>query len=138
MVVYGRDLVSVGRDSRSIAAGATLLDTARWTSCTLDRRAGGAAFVVGRLLTYGGGDRTNRGVRGYTVRGRAAFGVLGRKRVWDVRTAGRSGYVRGRAVDVSRQGGTRSTVYVIDATSGKVLRELVPRGELVDVVSSRL
>jgi hypothetical protein len=41
-----------------------------------------------------------------------------------------------RSMSVVR--GTRSTVYVIDATSGKVLRELVPRGELVDVVSSRL
>jgi hypothetical protein len=111
------------------------VDTASWSSCTLDARAGGAAFAAGRVLVYGRGDRSSLGLRAYTVEGREAFHLLDREPVWDIQAAGHLAYVRGRIIEVSPRGGTRSAVYVVDVRSGKVLSEIAPRGELVDVVA---
>jgi hypothetical protein len=136
VLVFGRDLVPAGREGLpSIAAGATLVNTARWSSCTLDAKAGGAAFVAGKVLTYGSGDPASRGLRGYTVQGQAAFHLVEGERVSEVQAAGHLAYVRGSVIEVSPQGGTRSTVYVVDVRSGKILREIAPRGELIDVVA---
>ncbi len=136
VLVFGSDLVPAAReDFESIAAGATLVDTVKWRSCTLDAKAGGAAFVGGRVLAYGSGDPGSRGLRGYSVQGRPAFHLADREPVWDVQAAGHLAYVRGPVIEVSPQGGTRSTVYVVDVRSGTVLRKIAPRGELVDVVA---
>jgi hypothetical protein len=135
-LVFGRDLVPAGgEDVTTIAAPAALVDTASWSSCTLDARAGGAAFAAGRVLVYGRGDRSSLGLRAYTVEGREAFHLLDREPVWDIQAAEHLAYVRGRIIEVSPRGGTRSAVYVVDVRSGKVLGEIAPRGELVDVVA---
>jgi len=110
-LVFGRDLVPPGgEDVTTIAAPAALVDTASWSSCTLDARAGGAAFAAGRVLVYGRGDRSSLGLRAYTVEGREAFHLLDREPVWDIQAAGHLAYVRGRIIEVSPQGGTRSAV----------------------------
>jgi hypothetical protein len=135
-LVFGRDLVPAsGEDVTTIAAPATLVDTTSWSSCTLDASAGGAAFVGGRVLVYGGGDSASRGLRAYTVDAHADFHLVDRKLVWDVQASGNLAYVRGRVLMVSPQGGTRSRVYVVDVGSGKVLSEIRPPGDLVDVVA---
>lgn len=137
VLVLGRDYFrSAGSEVfEAIAAGAVLVDTATWSSCVLDARAAGAAFVAGRVLVYGRGDHRSRGLRAYTADGRKAFHLLDGKRVWGVQVAGRLAYVSGRPIEFSPYGGSRSVVYVVDARSGKVLSEIAPRGGLVDVVA---
>lgn len=125
VLVFGRDDLGAvgGEDFEAIEAGATLVDTATWSSCELDASAGGAAFVAGRVLVYGRGQPASRGLRAYTVEGREAFHLLDREHVWGVQAAGDVAYVR-----------TRSTVYVVDVRTGSVLRKIVPPPELVDVI----
>jgi len=129
VIVFGRDYVATdGEDFASIPAGATLVDTARWSLCMLDARASGAAFDAERLLVYGPGSPVSRdlrgvGLRAYTVEGRETFHLFDREQVWDVQVTANRAYVR-----------TARAVYLVDARSGNVLSEIVPPPELVDVV----
>ena len=124
-LVSGRDDFATpgGEDSASIPAGAFVVDTDAWTSCVLDPSAGGAAHVAGNALVYGRGDPASRGVRAYTAEGREAFRLFGGEEVRAVHGVADRAYVR-----------TQRATYVVDARGGKVLREIVPPRELVDVV----
>lgn len=128
VIVSGRDYVAAaGEDFASIPAGAILVDTARWSSCLLDDDASGAALVAERLLAYGPGSPVSRelqgvGLRAYTVEGRETFHLLEREQVWDVHGARDFAYVR-----------TPSAVHVLDVDSGKVVNEIVPPPDLVDL-----
>jgi hypothetical protein len=113
-----------GEDFVTIAAGATLVDTATWRSCVLDARGGGAAFVAGRVFMYGRGDPTSRGLRAYTVAGREAFHLFSGEQVLDLQAAADLAYAR-----------TRSAVHVVDARSGEVVSKVVPPADLVDVIA---
>ena len=126
VLVIGHDGLEAagGEDFVAIAAGTTLVDTATWSSCVLDARAGGAEFVAGRVLVYGRGDPAGRGLRGYTVAGREAFHLFDREQVLDVQAAPDLAYVR-----------TRTAVHVVEVMTGKVVSEIVPPVELVDVVA---
>lgn len=125
MLVFGQDgFAAAGvQDFQAIAAGAILVDTATWSSCVLDTSAGGAAFVAERVLVYGRGDPARRGLRAYTVEGREAFHLFDGEQVWDIQVAAQLAYVS-----------TRSAVHVVDVKSGKVVSEIVPPVELVDVI----
>jgi hypothetical protein len=72
---------------------------------------------------YGRGDPASRGLRAYTIEGREAFHLLDGEQVWDVQAAAHLAYVR-----------TGSAVHVVDVRSGKVVSEIVPPVELVDVI----
>jgi hypothetical protein len=128
-LIFGRDLVAAdGEEIAAIAAGATLVDTVRWNACVLDAKASGAAFVAERLLVYGPGSPVSRdapgaGLRAYTVEGRVAFHLFDGQPVWDVEVGGDRAYVR-----------TSRAVRVVDVSSGKVVSEIVPPAELVDVI----
>jgi hypothetical protein len=125
VLVFGQDgFAPTGvQDFEAVAAGAILVDTATWSSCVLDTSAGGAAFVAGRVLVYGREDPARRGLRAYTVQGRRVFHLFDGEQVWDVQPAGRLAYVR-----------TRSAIHVVDVRSGKVVSEVVPPVDLVDVI----
>ena len=135
LVFGGDDLGPSSEGSRAIATGAMLVHTATWSACLLDAGAGGAAFVGGRVLVYGRGDRSSLGLRAYTVDGREAFRLFEREQVSDVNGAGHLAYVSGRVLEISRQGGPRSAFYVVDVSSGKVVTEIRPAAELVDVIA---
>lgn len=125
-LVVGTELVPAGRENfESIAAGAIVVDTATWSSCTLDAKAGGAAAVAERLLAYGPTSRKmpGAGLSAYTVQGRKTFHLLDNEQVWYVQTAADRAYVR-----------TRRAAYVVDVMSGKVVNEIVPPRDLVDAV----
>jgi hypothetical protein len=125
VLVFGQDgFAAAGvQDFQAIAAGAILVDTATWSSCVLDTSAGGTAFVAERVLVYGRGDPARRGLRAYTVEGREAFHLFDGEQVWDIQVAAQLAYVS-----------TRSAVHVVDVKSGKVVSEIVPPVELVDVI----
>jgi hypothetical protein len=125
ILVFGSDFIATGGEElAAIAAGATLVDTRTWSACVLDERGGGAALVAGKVLVYGRGDPASGGLRAYTTRGSQAFRLLDRDDVAHVQAAGRLAYVR-----------TRTAVYVVDVTSGKVVTRVSPRRDLVDVVA---
>jgi hypothetical protein len=125
-VVLGRNIVP---DSRfgvaSIAAGATLVDTATWSSCVVDARAGGATFGAGRLLAYASGTRPAIGLRAYTPRGGKILHLFNNEQVLDVHVAGGRAYVQ-----------TKSALRVVDLKSRRVLDRIVPPFELVDVIDN--
>lgn len=126
VLVFGRD--DFGRvdsdDYVAVGAGAVVVDTVTWSSCVLDRTAGGAALVGGRVLAYGRGDASSRGLRAYTREGRKAFHLFQREHVWHAQGAGNLAYAH-----------TGRAVYVVDVSAGKVVSEIAPRAELVDVVA---
>jgi len=125
-LVFGSELVPAGRENfESIAAGAIVVDTATWSSCTLDATAGAAAVVAKRLLVYGPPSRElpGAGLRAYTLQGRKTFHLLDKEQVWNVQAAADRAYVR-----------TRRAAYVVDVTSGKVVGKVVPPRDLVDAV----
>jgi hypothetical protein len=122
-LVFGRELVTAGTESfDSVAAGAVVVDTATWESCTLDPRGSVAEIVAGRVLTYGPG---GTGLRLFSP-GRKTLHLLDGEQISFVSTAGNRAYVRGR----------RAT-YVIDARSGAALRKIIPPRDLVDAVVER-
>jgi hypothetical protein len=128
LLVFGRDdfRVASGDGFAGVAAGATLVDTRTWKTCLLDARASGAEFAAGRVLSYGRGVPTSRGLRAYTVEGRRAFHLLDAEAVWDVNVLGGWAYTQ-----------TPRAVHVVDARSGKVIREIAPPVELVDVITEQ-
>ena len=130
VVVFGRDFVSGrGRKEPGLApAGAAVLKPADWSWRTLDRAATGATFAANRVLAYGPGQypAAGIGVRAYLLGGRRVFSLFKGKRVFDVRLASGWAYVR-----------TPKAVYVVDVASGKVVREIVPPVDLVDVIVRR-
>jgi hypothetical protein len=122
-LVFGRDLVAADGEDATVAAPATLVYATRWSSCTLDAKAGGAAFATRRVLVYGADDASSLGLRAYTIDGREAFHLLDTEQVSDVQEAGHLADVR-----------TRRSVRVVDVRSGTVVSEIAPPAELVDVV----
>lgn len=120
MLVSGRDLVAGrGGEEVPVPAGAMLVDTASWRSRTLDSRASGAAFAAGRLLAYG----TGIGLRGYALDGRRVFHLLDGQRVLGVQVAAGRAYVR-----------TPRAIRVVDVGRGKVVGNIAPPGDLIDVI----
>lgn len=125
-VVVGRNIVPDDRGGvASIAAGATLVDTAAWTLCVVDPRAGGAAFGAGRLLAYASGARPAIGLRAYTPEGGKTFRLFDGEQVLDVQVAGGRAYVQ-----------TESALRVVDLESREVLTNIMPPVELVDVIDN--
>jgi hypothetical protein len=128
LVVFGRDLVIAHgpKEPVLVPAGAAVVNTAGWSWHTLDRAGTGVALAGRRIVVYGPGRYPAAGVglRGYTAGGRRVFSLFNRKRVFDVRVAGRSLYVR-----------TSRAVHVVDGRSGKVVREIAPPVDLVDVIA---
>jgi hypothetical protein len=139
ILVFGHDHVRpVGVDRfEAIPAGALLVDTATWSSCVLDATAAAATFLGRTVLAYGRGDRASGGLRAYTSDGRNTYRALDGKPVSGVQAAGGLAYVRGRAVEFSPLGGSRSVVHLIDVRSGTVVGNVAPESELVDVVVGR-
>lgn len=131
-IVFGQDLVAArGGEVASVAAGALLVDTDRRSSCMLDPKASGVAFVAGRVLVFGPGRSRTRdapgiGLRGYSVDGRRLFQLFEGEQVWDVQVTGEHAYVR-----------TPDAVRVIEVRSGKLASDVVPPRDLVDVVVAR-
>jgi hypothetical protein len=124
-LVFGRDFVPArGEASTTIAAPATLVDTGSWSSCTLDTSAGGAAFVADRLLAYGSGDPSSLGLRAYSGDGRRVFHLFKGEQVRDVLAGAGRAYVS-----------TARALHVVDVRSGKIVGEIVPPPELVEVVA---
>ena len=120
-LLFGRELLPSGGDNfETVAAGAIVVDTVTWGSCTLDSTASAAKLVGGRVLTYG---PARTGIHAFSLRGRNTFHTLDGQHVWFVGTAGERAYARA-------QGAT----YVIDVKSGNVLNRITPPRDLVDVV----
>jgi hypothetical protein len=127
VLIVGRDLVSSGPGAwATAAAGATLVNTADWSSCLLDAKGGGATVAAERILVYGAGDPRAPGLRTYDVEGRKAFDLLRGEQVWDAQAASTRAYVR-----------TPSALYVVDVGVGHIARKLDPPRELVDLVVAR-
>jgi hypothetical protein len=131
VAVFGRDVLAGSGQTRAIPAGVTLVDTTKWTSCTLDASASGTAFVAGRLLVFGPGTSVSRrnepgaGLRAYTVDGRQAFHLFDGEPVWDVHAVGNRAYVQ-----------TPSALRVVNVGSGQVVSEIRPPVELVDLIAA--
>jgi hypothetical protein len=125
-VVFGRNFVADDRAGvASVAAGASLVDTASWSSCVVDANAGGATFAAGRLLAYAAGARPAIGLRAYTAQGGKIFHLFNSEQVLDVRVAGGRAYVQ-----------TANALRVLDLKSRRVLKNIVPPFELVDVIDN--
>ena len=124
MLVFGRDELVPTRRERfpSSPAGASLIDTATWRRRLIDAKAGGAAFAGGRLLAFGS-DGVKVGLRAYTLGGRKAFELFKNQRVLDVFVTADWAYVR-----------LPTAVYVIDVTSGKIIRKITPPVDLLDLI----
>jgi len=119
LLFSGGDLFArPGRSERLVPAGATLVSTASWQARTIDAKAWGARFAAGRLLAYG---RT--GLRGYTLDGRLAFHLLKSRPIRDVQVAAGLAYVR-----------TPSAGRVVDVARGKLVGNIVPPRDLIDVI----
>lgn len=128
IAVFGRDLSAAKGKLAATPAGVTLIDTRDWSACTLDARASGAAFAVGRVLTYGPGSAVSRdeagvGFRAFTVGGAEAFHLFDGQQVWDVETASGRAYVR-----------SPDAVHVVDVRTGKAVGKITPPPELADVI----
>jgi hypothetical protein len=135
VLIVGRDLVAVGGGAFArIPAGATTVDTSTWASCTLDPRAAGVSLASGRILAFAPGPQfgpastTNRtdpgiGLWSYSVGGGHLFHLLGKEPVSNVMVAGDIAYVR-----------TPTAIYVIDVTSGRILRDLNRPPGLIGIV----
>lgn len=130
VVVFGRDFVAEGsRKEALVPAGATLVDTAKWSACILNTRATGAASVGNVLVVYGGRLLVSRaaagiGLRAFTARGGKFFHLFDEEQVWDVQVASGRAYVR-----------TPDALHVVDARSGKAVSEIAPPPELVGVIT---
>jgi hypothetical protein len=126
IAVFGSDYTPADDgDFTPVPVGATLVDTVGWTSCLLDPKAGGTVLAAGRLLTFGSGGPSDRGLRIYTVDGRRAFQLLDSDVVWDVNVGGDRAYVQ-----------TPDALHVIDVRLGKILKTIVPPPELADVIEA--
>lgn len=129
LLVAGRDLVSTRTRKEALApAGAALVDTAAWTSRTLDRQPTSAVLAGGELLVWGPGEYPAPGVglRGYTLRGRRILGLFAHRRVLDVQVAGRHAYVR-----------TPAAVHVVEIGSGTVIHDIAPPVDLTTVIPAQ-
>lgn len=109
-------------------AGVTLVDTASWSTRTIDAEASAAAFAAGRILAYAArppGSRTApfTGLRAYTLEGRELFRLFQEEQVWSVRAAAGHAYVR-----------TPQALRVIELGSETVVRDVQPAPELYDVI----
>lgn len=126
-LVVGRDLVATRAGAlASLAAGAALVDTRKWSWCMLDARGSRAAFGDRTLLVYGSPAARNApgdGLRAYTVEGREIFRLFKGQQVWDVQITPDHAYVR-----------TPSSVGVVDLNSKRIVNEIVPPRDLVDVI----
>jgi hypothetical protein len=117
----GNGLLAVsGQNSPRAPAGVHVVDTRTWTARTVDRRAGQAKLVAGRLLVHTDFPRESGiGLRVYTRDGgRLVRHVLGGQAL-DVEVAGSRAYAY-------RIAGRRRALYVIDARSGSVVRTTRP------------
>jgi hypothetical protein len=106
----------------------TLIDTGDWSACTLDVRASGAAFAVGKVLTYGPGlvvsrDEAGVGLRAFTAGGAEALHLFDGLQLWDVQTGSGRVYVR-----------SPDAVHVVDVGTGKAVGKITPPPELADVI----
>jgi hypothetical protein len=129
VVVFGRDFVAEGsRKEALIPAGATLVDTVKWSACILNTRATGAASVGNVFVVYEGRSIASQaaagiGLRAFTARGGKFFHLFDENQVWDVQVGAGRAYVR-----------TPDALHVVDARSGKAISEIAPPVELVGVV----
>ena len=128
LVVFGRDFVRASgrKDPALVPAGAAVLGTASWSWRLLDPAGTGATLAARRIVVYGPGryPAAGVGVRAYLAGGRKVFSLFAGKRIFDVQVAGPWLYVR-----------TASAVHVVDGRSGKVVREIAPPVDLVDVIA---
>jgi hypothetical protein len=119
LLVSGRDrFARPGRSELLVPAGATLVSTATWQARTIDTNARGTRFTARRLLAHG---RT--GLRGYTLDGRQTFHLLKSRPIRDVQVAAGLAYVH-----------TPSAVRVVDVERGKLVGNIVPPRDLIDVI----
>jgi hypothetical protein len=101
------------------AAGLKLIDTARWTTRTLEPRASQFTLAGTLLLAYGAwwSASTNKpqgmGLTAYDLTGNELFHLFGEEKVWAARTAGRYTYVE--VGDVTK---------VVDLETRRVLRTI--------------
>ena len=126
VLIFGSDLVTRhGGDQTFIPAGAALVDTAQWSWRTVDASASGAAFAARRLVVYGRAwyAGASLGLRIYTLDGAGLLSLLDGERVFDVQVAADLAYVR-----------ASGAVYVIDVRSEKIVNQIVPPVDLVDVI----
>jgi len=127
VAVFGEDRVGgrVGalRKTRSFAAGVRVVNTETWTTRTVDRQAGSARLVAGRLLLHTSAldASASRGVglRIYTRDGRRLIRHLLGNRALEVETA------RGRAYAYPLRGRSRS-LYVVRGRSGELIHRVAP------------
>jgi len=127
VAVSGLDRVSrsggIVPRTRSFPAGVRLVDTKTWTTRTVDRRAGSARLVAGRLLVHTAAldVSASRGVglRIYTRDGRRLVRHLLGRQALEVEAA------RGRAYAYALRGRSRS-LYVVHAQSGELIRRVAP------------
>jgi len=136
VAVFGEDLVSdrgaAARGVKEFPAGVRVIDTERWTTRTVQRRAKRARLGAGRLLVYTRSPSALQpagvGLRVYTRGGRRLFAHRFGNKTLDVQVAGGYAYaLSSRALRIVR------------VRSGRVLRESgrPPSGE-TRILSSRL
>ena len=121
--VFGRDFVRAAGGSTA-PAGAVLVDTAKWSSCVVERNGGGAALAGGKVLVYSGAARPGIGLRAYTAAGRRSFHVLGAEEVWDVGVSDGRAYAQ-----------TPTSLRIVDVSSGRVLRTIGSSVQVADVIA---
>lgn len=112
LAIFGDDYVS-GRSRRaeSSPSGVHIVNTRRWTSHTIAKRATAARIAAGRLLVYTPRHTPGAGLGIHTQAGRQLHHLFG-NRTLDVQVAGRYAYA------ISDR-----TLRVVDVRSGKVVHK---------------
>jgi hypothetical protein len=110
LAVTGHDYVSgSGRRVETSPSGVHMVDTRRWTSHTIAKRASAARIAAGRLLVYAPRHTPGAGLGIYSRDGRRLHQLFG-NRALDVQVAGRYAYAIGERA-----------VRVVNVRTGKVL-----------------
>lgn len=120
-LVFGRDV----RPSGEFAAGASIIDTADWTSCSINAEAGKATISPDRLLLYADGAGPGVGLRGYTVTGRPAFQLFAGDHLSNVFVAAGRAYIQ-----------NMRRFRVVDASTGEILSDIPASFQIADLISA--